>query len=77
MVSGTDVRRPWGQVLQKGSDQPAFKPSSKLDFELEMVRLRGGGEVYLLVVALLGLMALPLSLCSKRPLAAHCVCAVV
>ncbi len=35
-VSGTAVRRPWGQV--KGPDQPlpAFQPSRRFDFELEM-----------------------------------------
>ncbi len=36
VVSGTDVRRPWGQV--KGADHalPAFLPSRRFDIELEM-----------------------------------------
>jgi fumarylacetoacetase len=36
VVSGSDVRRPWGQV--KGPDHPApvFMPSRRFDFELEM-----------------------------------------
>jgi fumarylacetoacetase len=36
VVSGTEVRRPWGQV--KGADHavPAFQPSRRFDIELEM-----------------------------------------
>ena len=36
VVSGTEVRRPWGQV--KGPDQevPSFQPSRRFDIELEM-----------------------------------------
>ncbi|NGQ90462.1 fumarylacetoacetase [Rhodobacter sp. HX-7-19] len=36
IVSGTDLRRPWGQV--KGPDHPApsFQPSRRFDIELEM-----------------------------------------
>ena len=36
VVSGTDVRRPWGQV--KGPDEvaPRFAPSARFDFELEL-----------------------------------------
>jgi fumarylacetoacetase len=36
VVSGTDVRRPWGQV--KGPDDPAprFAPSARFDIELEL-----------------------------------------
>ncbi len=36
VVSGTDVRRPWGQV--KGADHavPVFQPSRRFDIELEM-----------------------------------------
>jgi fumarylacetoacetase len=36
VVSGTPIRRPWGQVLPKGETQPVFQPSARLDFELEM-----------------------------------------
>lgn len=50
VISGTDVRRPWGQVMKprnKESDSRAeelqydvtFEPSSVVDFELEMVRM--------------------------------------
>ncbi len=37
IVSGTPVRRPWGQV--KGPDQPtpSFQPSRRFDVELELV----------------------------------------
>ncbi|KAF5671904.1 fumarylacetoacetase [Fusarium denticulatum] len=34
VLSGTSIRRPWGQVLKDGT--PAFQPCEKLDFELEM-----------------------------------------
>ena len=41
MVSGADVRRPWGQL--KGQDQalPAFMPSRRFDLELEMGAIVG------------------------------------
>jgi len=40
-VSGTDIRRPWGQL--KGPDQevPAFLPSRRFDIELEMGAIVG------------------------------------
>lgn len=47
VVSGTCVRRPWGQVLPPAQPEaaaaalaaaPAFQPSAALDYELEMVR---------------------------------------
>jgi fumarylacetoacetase len=38
VVSGTDVRRPWGQVQSQSDGRPIFRPSAVLDFELEMVR---------------------------------------
>ena len=34
--SGTPVRRPMGQTLPKGANQPVFGPSRWVDFELEM-----------------------------------------
>jgi fumarylacetoacetase len=34
--SGTSVRRPMGQTLPTGADQPIFGPSKLVDFELEM-----------------------------------------
>jgi fumarylacetoacetase len=36
VVSGTPVRRPWGQVKGEGHDLPAFRPSRRFDFELEL-----------------------------------------
>jgi len=35
-VSGTDVRRPSGQLKPPGADAPVFAPSARLDFELEL-----------------------------------------
>ena len=40
-LTGTPVRRPWGQVLPKGADAPVFQPSGRLDFELEMAFVVG------------------------------------
>ncbi|MEW6279093.1 MAG: fumarylacetoacetase [Candidatus Eremiobacterota bacterium] len=40
VVSGTDVRRPHGQ-LKPGDDPPVFGPSRQLDFELEMAFVVG------------------------------------
>lgn len=34
--SGTPIRRPIGQTLPKGAEQPIFGPSKLVDFELEM-----------------------------------------
>lgn len=44
VVSGTDVRRPWGQV--KGPDHavPSFQPSRRFDIELEMGAVVGQGS---------------------------------
>ena len=36
VVSGTDVRRPWGQVKSPDHEVPAFQPSRRFDIELEM-----------------------------------------
>lgn len=35
VVSGTPVRRPWGQIKLPDSETPVFSPTRKLDFELE------------------------------------------
>lgn len=35
-VSGTPVRRPQGQTLAPGAEVPAFGPSKRLDYELEV-----------------------------------------
>lgn len=44
VVSGTDVRRPKGQVLPKGESQPVFQASGRVDFELEMGCIIGKGN---------------------------------
>ena len=36
VVSGTDVRRPWGQLKGPDFDAPIFAPSRRFDIELEM-----------------------------------------
>lgn len=41
VVSGTDIHRPKGQVLPRGAETPVFKPSVRLDFELEMAFIVG------------------------------------
>ena len=40
-VSGTPVRRPFGQILPKGGETPVFQPSERLDFELEVAFVVG------------------------------------
>jgi fumarylacetoacetase len=44
VVSGTDVRRPRGQVMPEGAKQPVYSPSHLLDFELEMGFFTGFGN---------------------------------
>lgn len=36
VVSGTPVRRPWGQIVPSDDTLPSLAPSRKLDFELEL-----------------------------------------
>lgn len=36
VVSGTPIRRPWGQTLPAGEKLPVLAPSAKLDLELEL-----------------------------------------
>lgn len=36
VVSGSDIRRPWGQILDPGADLPRLAPSARFDFELEL-----------------------------------------
>jgi fumarylacetoacetase len=36
VISGTPIRRPMGQVLPQGAEQPIYTASRNLDFELEM-----------------------------------------
>ena len=42
VVSGTPVRRPAGQTLPQGGQQPVFGPSQRLDYELEVGLVIGG-----------------------------------
>jgi fumarylacetoacetase len=49
-VSGTDVRRPRGQLLRPGAEAPVFAPTERLDIELELgfvvgVPSRGGESI--------------------------------
>ena len=40
-VSGTEVRRPWGQLKSPDHDKPAFLPCRRFDFELEIGAIVG------------------------------------
>ena len=44
VVSGTPVRRPWGQAKPDGADSPLFGPSRRLDYELEVGVFIGPGN---------------------------------
>jgi fumarylacetoacetase len=44
VVSGTDIHRPYGQILPDGADQPLYQPSQEMDFELEMGFFAGPGN---------------------------------
>ena len=41
VVSGADVRRPWGQLKGPNDEAPRFAPSQRFDFELEMGAIIG------------------------------------
>ncbi|WP_299693923.1 fumarylacetoacetase [uncultured Tateyamaria sp.] len=41
VVSGTDVRRPWGQLKSPDHDKPAFLPCRRFDLELELGAIVG------------------------------------
>ena len=41
VVSGTELRRPWGQLKSPEHDTPAFLPSRRFDIELEMGAIVG------------------------------------
>src|SRR6202521_6132835 len=43
VVSGTPVRRPWGQLKPPSSPQPQFAPSRRLDYEVEIGEFVGVG----------------------------------
>jgi len=44
VVSGTEVRRPRGQLKPPAADAPSFGPCKRLDFELEMGVVVGGAS---------------------------------
>jgi len=44
VVSGTPIRRPWGQVKAPTATEPSFAKCGKLDFELEMAFFIGPGN---------------------------------
>lgn len=41
IVSGTSIRRPWGQVISRDQPLPTFMPSRRFDLELEMGAIVG------------------------------------
>lgn len=41
VLSGTDIRRPWGQLKGPNDDVPRFAPSQRFDIELEMGAIVG------------------------------------
>jgi fumarylacetoacetase len=44
VVSGSAVRRPWGQLKPPGAESPVLAPSRRLDYELEIGALVGVGN---------------------------------
>lgn len=46
VVSGTDVRRPWGQVKGPDHEMPSFQPSRRFDIELEMGAVVGQSSIH-------------------------------
>ena len=44
VVSGTPVRRPWGQTSERAGGPPAFIPTRRLDYELEVGAFLGPGN---------------------------------
>jgi len=44
IVSGTSIPRPWGQTMPAGADAPVYRPSSRLDYELEVGMYVAGGN---------------------------------
>lgn len=41
VISGTDIRRPWGQLKRPDEEAPRFAPSRRFDLELEMGAIVG------------------------------------
>jgi fumarylacetoacetase len=44
VVSGTAVRRPWGQIKTAADASPSFEPSRRLDYETEIAAVIGTGN---------------------------------
>jgi len=44
VVSGTEIRRPFGQILDQQTGKPVYRPSREMDFELEMGTFIGPGN---------------------------------
>jgi fumarylacetoacetase len=44
VVSGTPVRRPWGQTAEDAAGPPVYAPSRRLDYELELGAFTGPGN---------------------------------
>lgn len=44
VVSGTNIRRPWGQIAPVGSSTPEWKKCVNLDYEMEIGAFIGGPE---------------------------------
>jgi len=45
VVSGTPVRRPWGQTKGAADPSPALRPSQRLDYEAEIAAVMGTGNL--------------------------------
>jgi len=44
VISGTPVRRPWGQTKGANDAAPSFRPSQRLDYETEVAAIIGTGN---------------------------------
>jgi len=44
VVSGTGVRRPWGQIVEDREGPPVFAPTRRLDYEVELGAFLGPGN---------------------------------
>ncbi|MFN4299118.1 MAG: fumarylacetoacetase [Thermaurantimonas sp.] len=44
VVSGTNLHRPWGQIVPPNAENPIFSPSKQVDFELEVAFVTRSGK---------------------------------
>jgi fumarylacetoacetase len=44
VISGTPIRRPWGQIAEKREGPPVFAPTRRLDYEVELGAFLGPGN---------------------------------